>query len=40
MVEMAYQDRNAKSWIYPVTDERAPVIAAASAGYLIQTVAS
>lgn len=36
MVEMAYQDRNAKSWIYPVTDERAPVIAAASAGYLIQ----
>jgi len=37
MVEMAYQDRNAKSWIYPVTDERAPVIAAATAGYLIQT---
>jgi hypothetical protein len=36
MVEMAYQDRNAKSWIYPVTDERAPVIAAAAAGYLIQ----
>lgn len=40
MVEMAYQDRNAKSWIYPVTDERAPVIAAAAAGYLIQTVVS
>lgn len=40
MVEMAYQDRNAKSWIYPVTDERAPVIAAASAGYLLQTVVS
>lgn len=36
MVEMAYQDRNAKSWIYPVTDERAPVIAAAVSGYLIQ----
>ncbi|MDP2805505.1 MAG: major capsid protein [Gallionellaceae bacterium] len=39
-VEMAYQDRNAKSWIYPVTDERAPVIAAAAAGYLLQTVVS
>jgi len=40
MVEMAYQDRNAKSWIYPVTDERVPVIAAAAAGYLIQTAVS
>lgn len=40
MVEVAYQDRNAKSWIYPVTDERAPVISAASAGYLIQTAVS
>jgi hypothetical protein len=35
MVESAYMDRNAKSWIYPVTDEVAPVIAGASAGYLI-----
>lgn len=35
MVEPAYMDRNAKSWIYPVTDEVAPVIAGASAGYLI-----
>lgn len=35
LVEAAYQDRNAKSWIYPVTDEVAPVIAGAEAGYLI-----
>jgi hypothetical protein len=34
-VESPYQDRNAKSWIYPVTDENAPVIAGADAGYLI-----
>lgn len=33
--EVPYEDRNAKSWIYPVTDELAPVIAAALAGYLI-----
>lgn len=35
MVEQPYQDRNAKSWIYPVTDEVAPVIAAATSGFLI-----
>lgn len=35
LVEQAYQDRNAKSWVYPVTDEVAPVIAGAAAGYLI-----
>ena len=35
VVEQAYQDRNAKSWVYPVTDEVAPVIAGATAGYLI-----
>ena len=35
MVEAPYYDRNAKSWVYPVTDEVAPVIAGASAGYLI-----
>lgn len=34
MVEAPYTDRNAKSWIYPVNDEVAPVIAGASAGYL------
>lgn len=35
LVEAPYQDRNAKSWIYPVTDEVAPVAAAINAGYLI-----
>lgn len=35
LVEMAYQDRNAKSWIYPVTDALAPVIASVNSGYLI-----
>ena len=33
-VEEAYYDRNAKSWIYPVTRSEAPVLAAASAGFL------
>ena len=35
LVEQPYQERNSKSWIYPVTDEVVPVIAGASAGYLI-----
>jgi hypothetical protein len=35
LVESPYAERNSKSWIYPVTDEVAPVIAGASAGYLI-----
>lgn len=35
IVESPYQDRNAKSWVYPVTDELSPVMAAADAGYLI-----
>lgn len=35
IVETPYMDRNAKSWIYPVTDEVAPVIAGAESGYLI-----
>lgn len=34
-VEEPYYDRSAKSWIYPVTRAEAPVMAAASAGYLI-----
>lgn len=34
-VEVPYQDRNAKSWIYPVTDSLAPVAAGINAGYLI-----
>lgn len=35
LVEEPYQDRNAKSWIYPVDDAVAPVIAGAESGYLI-----
>ena len=38
MVEQPYLDRNPKSWIYPVNDECAPVIAGAAAGYLISGV--
>lgn len=36
-VEVAYQDRNAKSWVYPVTDAYQPAIVSASggAGFLI-----
>lgn len=34
-VEEPYFERNAKSWIYPVTRVEAPVMAAPSAGYLI-----
>lgn len=34
-VEEPYFERNIKSWVYPVTDEVAPVIAGADAGYLI-----
>jgi hypothetical protein len=37
-VELPYQDRSAKSWIYPVTDELSPVIAGALAGYLYSAV--
>jgi hypothetical protein len=35
VVEEPYYDRNVKSWIFPVTDEVAPVIAGADGGYLI-----
>ncbi len=35
LVEMPYQDRNAKAWIYPVSDSLAPVIASVNSGYLI-----
>lgn len=34
MVEQAYYEPNAKSWIYPVSDEVVPVIAGAEAGFL------
>ncbi len=37
-VEEPYYDRNAKSWIYPSTLERAPVIAGADAGFLLSGV--
>lgn len=40
MVEMAYMNRGKNSWMYPVTDERSPVIAAAAAGYLLQNAVS
>lgn len=33
--EEPYYERNSKSWIYPVTDVCAPVIAGAESGYLI-----
>lgn len=39
IVEQPYYDRPSKSWIYPVTDELQPVIAGASAGYLIKSAA-
>lgn len=34
-VETPWYDRNAKSWIYPVTDELEPVIVGADAGFII-----
>ena len=36
LVEQPYWDNGAKSWIYGVTMERAPVLAGMAAGYLIQ----
>lgn len=38
LVESPYQDNDERSWIYPVIDETAPVIAGADAGYLISAV--
>jgi len=35
IVEQPYYDRNAKSWIYPVSDALQPVMASSVAGYLI-----
>jgi hypothetical protein len=34
MVEEGYYDRNTKTWYYPVTDARQPVLAGATAGFL------
>lgn len=36
LVEKPYYDNNSKSWIYPVTYERAPVLTGILSGYLIQ----
>jgi hypothetical protein len=36
LVEEPYYDRNTKSWIYPVSDSCAPVIAGAESGYVIK----
>ena len=40
IVEEAYNDRNAKSWIYPVTYDRTPVLSGIESGFLIQAVAA
>lgn len=36
LAEKAYYDNNAKSWMYPVTFERVPVLSGISSGYLIK----
>lgn len=35
-VEEPYQDRNARSWIYPVANDATPVLSGMAAGFLIQ----
>ena len=37
VVEEGYEDRNANSWVNPVADARAPVLAGASAGFIFKT---
>lgn len=39
LVEVPYYENSAKSWIYGVTHERAPVLSGIAAGYLIQNPA-
>ncbi|WP_218940644.1 major capsid protein [Pusillimonas noertemannii] len=39
LAEESYFERNAKSWIYPVTYDRAPVLSGIDAGFLIQNLA-
>lgn len=39
IVEEPYNERNAKSWIYPVTYERSAVLSGIESGFLIQDVA-
>lgn len=36
LVEQSYYDNSAKSWIYPVTMERSPVLTGITAGFLFQ----
>ncbi|MBF0096276.1 MAG: hypothetical protein HQM04_06575 [Magnetococcales bacterium] len=38
-VEQPYYDNNTKSWIYPITYERVPVLSGITSGFLIQTPA-
>jgi hypothetical protein len=40
LVEQPYWDNQHKSWFYPVSYERVPVVAGAGGGYLIQTAAA
>ena len=40
MVEEGYPDRNANSWIYPVTDAYQPVLPGATAGFLFKNAAA
>lgn len=40
VVEEPYYDRNSKTWYFPVTDARQPVLVGASAGYLFTTAVS
>ena len=37
MVEEGYEERNANSWFYPVTDAYQPVLAGATAGFLFKS---
>lgn len=36
LVRLPYEDRNANSWIYPVSADRTPVLSGMTGGYLIQ----
>lgn len=38
LTEEPYNDRNSKSWIYPVTYEREPVLSGIDSGFLIQNL--
>lgn len=40
VAEESYYERNAKTWYFPVTDARQPVLAGASAGFLFTTAVS